>query len=148
MKVWTEEATERLWDVSRPQIRKCSVTLGNDIDGLTHCITDYMNFLMDSTVPTRRIRGFSNNHPWVTPKLKVLLNQKKRAFISGDREEQRRVQRELQWRIRRAKKDNARKLEEKLAQNRTLSDLSLFTSIYLDSCGINKTFCQVIKVGS
>lgn len=80
------------------------------IDGLTHCITDYMNFCVDSTVPTRRVRGFSNNHHWVTPELKALLNQKKRAFNPGDREQQNRVQCELQWRIRRAKKDYYYKL--------------------------------------
>ncbi|KAM4575517.1 uncharacterized protein V3H82_010004 [Fundulus diaphanus] len=76
-----------------------------------------MTFCVDSIVPTRRLRCFANNPPWVTPELKVLLNQKKRAFYSGDREEQRRVQRELQWRIRAAKKDYGKKMEEQLAKN-------------------------------
>ncbi|KAM4546729.1 uncharacterized protein V3H82_020458 [Fundulus diaphanus] len=90
---------------------------GDDINSLTECITDYMNFCVESIVPTRRLRCFPNNPRWVTPELKVLLNQKKRAFYSGDREEQRRVQRELQWKIRAAKKDYGKKMEEQLAQN-------------------------------
>lgn len=46
---------------------------------------------------------FPNNKPWVTPELKTLLTEKNRVFRSGDKEELRRVQRELRWEIRRGK---------------------------------------------
>ncbi|TWW77710.1 hypothetical protein D4764_12G0011000 [Takifugu flavidus] len=87
---------------------------GEDIDGLTTCITDYINFCVENTVPTRKVRCFPNNKPWVTPDLKALLNEKKRVFRSGDKEELRRVQKELRRGIRRGKDSYRRKRGERL----------------------------------
>ncbi|KAF7644468.1 hypothetical protein LDENG_00221520 [Lucifuga dentata] len=115
---WSEESSEALrdcfettdWEVlCRPQ--------GEDIDSLTHCIMDYINFCVENTVPTRKVWCFSNNKPWVTPELKALLNDKKRAFRMGDKEELRRVQKELKYNIRRCKDSYRRMMEEHLQQN-------------------------------
>ncbi|XP_078794428.1 uncharacterized protein LOC144988179 [Oryzias latipes] len=118
VKIWTEEVTERLrecfsttdWDVL------CSPH-GEDIDSLTDCITDYVNFCAENTVQTKSVQCFSNNKPWVTPELKTLLNEKKRAFLSGDKEELRRVQRDLKYNIRKCKDCYRKKLEQRLEQN-------------------------------
>ncbi|KAI3362016.1 hypothetical protein L3Q82_012360 [Scortum barcoo] len=37
-----------------------------------------------TTVPTRRVQCFSNKKPWVTPDLRALLLEKRRAFQSGE----------------------------------------------------------------
>lgn len=37
------------------------------------------------TIPTRTVRCFLNNKPWITSDVKALLNNKKRAFLSGNR---------------------------------------------------------------
>ena len=68
-------------------------------------------------MPTRTVRCFPNNKPWITNDLKALLNKKKRAFRSGDREELRRVQHELRDMLRACKDTYRRKLEAKLQQN-------------------------------
>ncbi|XP_060767470.1 uncharacterized protein LOC132874966 [Neoarius graeffei] len=91
---------------------------GDDIDSLTTCITDYINFCVENTVPVRKVRCFPNNKPWVTSELKALLN-KKRVFKSGNKEEMRRVQRELKRGIRRGKDSYRRKLEEHLKGSNT-----------------------------
>lgn len=57
------------------------------------------------------------NKPWVFDDIKVLLNEKKRAFRDGDREQMRRVQRELKERIQQGKDSYRRKLEHKLQQS-------------------------------
>jgi len=57
---------------------------GEDIDGLTNCITDYINICVESTVPTRTVRCFSNGKPWVSAERKALLKEKKRAFKTGN----------------------------------------------------------------
>ena len=88
-----------------------------DLDDLTYCITEYINFCVDSVVPSVTVRCFPNNKPWVTRDIKVLLNEKKRAFRVGDREQLRRVQRELKERIQQGKDSYRRKLEHKLQQN-------------------------------
>ncbi|TWW54042.1 hypothetical protein D4764_0214270, partial [Takifugu flavidus] len=68
----------------------------------------------DTTDWDVKVRCFPNNKPWVTPDLKALLNEKKRVFRSGDKEELRRVQKELRRGIRRGKDSYRRKLEERL----------------------------------
>ncbi|XP_049889997.1 uncharacterized protein LOC126383511 [Epinephelus moara] len=90
---------------------------GEDIDGLTECITDYLSFCVDSTVPARTVHCYPNNKPWVTKDIKAILNSKKRAFRAGNREEVRAIQGELKMKIREAKERYRRKLERKLQQN-------------------------------
>lgn len=118
VRTWTHDATEALqdcfestdWDVlCEPH--------GEDIDNMTDCITEYIRFCEDTTIPARTVACFSNNKPWITSDLKALLNEKKRAFRSGDREEQRRVQHRLRDMLRKCKDDYRRKLEAKLQQN-------------------------------
>lgn len=93
---WSTEADQALMDcfettdwetLRRPH--------GDNIESLTHCITDYIHFCVDIAVPSKRVQCFSNNKPWVTPELKNLLNLKKRAFKSGYKEELKRVQTKL-----------------------------------------------------
>ena len=62
---------------------------GEDTDGLTECITDYISFCVGGIVPAGTVRYYSNNGSWVT---KDILNQKKRAFRGGNREELRDIQ--------------------------------------------------------
>ncbi|KAK2919533.1 hypothetical protein Q8A73_003904 [Channa argus] len=83
---------------------------GDDINSLTHCIMNYTNLRVENTLPTWRVRCFSNNKSWVTPELKALLNKNKRTFISGNREKKRRVQHELKYKIRQAKDTYKKKL--------------------------------------
>lgn len=90
---------------------------GEDIDGLTECISDYINFCVDSIVPATIVRCYPNNKPWVTRDIKDILNAKRRAFRDGNREEMKAIQRELKMKIREAKDKYRRKLERKLQQN-------------------------------
>ncbi|XP_013889486.1 RNA-directed DNA polymerase from mobile element jockey, partial [Austrofundulus limnaeus] len=90
---------------------------GEDIDGLTHFITDYVNFCVENTVPTRTVRCFSNNKPWINPDIKALLKEKKRAFGSGNKEEMKAVQRELRRKIRDGKESYRKKMEVQLQEN-------------------------------
>ena len=69
---------------------------------------------MENTVPKRSVQCFPNNKPWVTPEIKALLKEKKRVFKSWDKEELRRVQKELRRGIRRGKDSYRRKLEKRL----------------------------------
>ncbi|XP_051782041.1 uncharacterized protein LOC127527414 [Erpetoichthys calabaricus] len=72
---------------------------------------------MDIVVPVRTVRCYANNKPWITSDIKGLLNQKKRAFKSGDQHELKRMQKELQVQLRVAKEQYKRKLEQKLQNN-------------------------------
>ena len=117
-RVWHPEADEALrccfettdWDVF------CE-DYGEDIDGLTECITNYINFCYDDIMPSRVIRCFPNNKPWITSSLKSLLNEKKKAFREGDRNKIKELQKELKVRIKEGKEAFRLKLEQQLQQD-------------------------------
>ncbi len=67
---------------------------------------------MENTVPTRAVRCFSNNKPWINPDIKALLKEKKRAFRSGNKD-----QRELRIKIREGKLGYRRKMKDQLQQS-------------------------------
>ncbi len=118
VKVWSKDTEETLkecfqatdWELFQEDY-------GDDIEGLSHCITDYIRFCEDTVVPTKRIRCFSNNKPWINKDIKSLLNRKKRAFMAKDREELRAVQKELKRKLREAKNNYREKMEAKMGQN-------------------------------
>ncbi|KAI3365926.1 hypothetical protein L3Q82_009698 [Scortum barcoo] len=118
VKKWSEEAEEALKDCFNTTLWDVfSDAHGEDIDSLTHCLTDYINFCVENTVPTRTVRSFSNSKPWITPDIKALLKEKRRAFVSGNKEELKSVQRELRRMIRKGKDCYRRKMEHQLQQN-------------------------------
>ncbi|KAK0139064.1 hypothetical protein N1851_024418 [Merluccius polli] len=91
---------------------------GEDIEGVTNCTTDYLNFCMDIVVPTRTlVRCYPNNKPWITTDIKNLLNRKKQAFKEGDLTEMKRVQGELKVRLREAKELYKKRIEQKMQRN-------------------------------
>jgi len=118
---WSEETEEALKDFfeSTAWAELCDPH-GEDIDSLTHCITDYINFCVENTVPTRPVRCFSNNKPWINPDIKALLKEKKRAFQSGNKEGLKTVQKELRWKIREGK-NQYRKKKPRNSCSRTTS---------------------------
>ncbi len=74
-----------------------------DINSMIHCVTDYIIFCGDGTAPTKRVRCFPSNKPWVMSELKTLLNEKKRLFRLGNKEGLRMVKNQPRWEIRKAK---------------------------------------------
>ncbi|KAI4880092.1 hypothetical protein NFI96_008261 [Prochilodus magdalenae] len=117
-RVWSPEAEEALKDCY--DTTDWSVLLhphGEDIEEVTHCVTDYLNFCMDVAVPTKTVRCFPNNKLWITSDVKDLLNQKKRAFKDGNWTELKHVQGELKVRLKEAKESYRKKVERKLQDN-------------------------------
>ncbi|TWW53955.1 hypothetical protein D4764_0170340 [Takifugu flavidus] len=84
-----------------------------------NCVSDYIKFCTENSVPTKKVRCYPNNKPWVTSDLKALLNKKKRAFTAGDPAELRSVQKELKRSLKESKDAYRKKLEERLERNQT-----------------------------
>ena len=115
---WSEDAYKTLWacfEVTGWQAL-CEPH-GEHIDGLTECIMDYSTFCVDSIVPTRTVHSYPNNKPWVTRDIKVIINEKKRAFRAGNREGVRIIPGERKVRIREAKEKYRNKMKLILQQN-------------------------------
>ncbi|KAI3352142.1 hypothetical protein L3Q82_020956 [Scortum barcoo] len=96
VKQWSEEASDALRDCF--DTTDWEVLCGphkQDIDSLTDCITDYINFCVETTVPTKR-EGFP---------------------VGRQRDELRRVQRDLKRKTKECKASYRRKMEDHLQQN-------------------------------
>ncbi|KAK7896418.1 hypothetical protein WMY93_021743 [Mugilogobius chulae] len=121
VKRWSPESEEALRDCFDTTVwTELCDPHGEDINAMTECITDYINFCFENTVPSRTVRCFSNNKPWINPDIKALLKEKKRAFKSGNKEGLRTAQKKLRRKIRRAKAAYRRRMEQQL-QNQNIS---------------------------
>ena len=90
---------------------------GDNINAMTECVTDYINFCVDIIVPTRTVKCFPNNKSWITTDLKKLLNIKKKAFRDGNRELLKTTQKQIKAQTRKCKEDYRKKLESQLQHN-------------------------------
>ena len=103
---WSVEAEEALVECYRTtDWEMFQIDYGDDIEGLTQCVTDYIISSARRVLsPPRRFAASPNSKPWINRDIKVLLNRKRRAFMAGDNEDtQREIQRELRRELRRAK---------------------------------------------
>lgn len=66
----------RTWFTSCYNINHCTDPYDEDIEGLTYCITGYINLCVDNVVSARTVACFLNNQPWMTTDIKALLNEK------------------------------------------------------------------------
>lgn len=108
---WSEEVEEELRECFRTTDWEMLKRVdGEDIDGLVVCITDYIRFCEEVIVPTKKVRCFPNNKPWINGNIKALLKEKRRVFKTGDTEGAKAVQKELKE-LRVAKEEYKERLE-------------------------------------
>ena len=62
---------------------------------------------------------FPNNNPWITKRIKGIINRKKLAFLKNDKEEYRSMQKELKEEIRKEKEQYKNKIESHFTYNNT-----------------------------
>lgn len=73
---WDDGVAEKLqcclestnWDV---------LTQGSSLEEATEVVTHYTSFCEDMLIPTKSVKVFSNNKPWITKALQTTLNEKK-----------------------------------------------------------------------
>lgn len=94
MKKWSVEDCfgSTVWDVFGGALRE-------DIDNLTHTVSDCISCCVETTVPTRTICCFSTNKLSITPDIKAPLKEKKKAFVSGNMEDLMTEEHQLRRRI-------------------------------------------------
>ena len=65
------------------------------------------------------MKCFQNNKPWVNKDLKILLNNKKKAFLKNDKDEIKRINKQIKTQTFISKRDYKNKIESKLSSNDT-----------------------------
>ena len=87
IKEWSADAVENLkgsldctdWDVF--------VDSASDINELTESVSGYVEFCVERAIPQKTIKMFPNDKPWITKRIKSIINRKKLAFQKNDKEE-------------------------------------------------------------
>ena len=87
------------------------------MDVLTDTVTSYIRFCEDLTIQTKTLKIFPNSKPWVTSELKQKIKEKHRFRLSNNKEEMKRVQKELNVLIHKCKVDYKSKIEKRFESN-------------------------------
>ena len=114
---WTAEAITRLQGAFECTDWSVFLESAVNINELTESVVQYIKFCMDDCIPTKRCKIYSNNKPWITKHIKVILNRKKQIFGKNRIEGRLQIQRELRIEIRREKKKYKEKIEKHLQEN-------------------------------
>lgn len=101
----------------------------DDLDSISDKVTCYINYCVESVIPRKQIKVFPNNKPWVTRAVKAAINRKKAAFISGDRDQIKTVQKELKRVIKQSKVKYEERVEEQMSNCNTWGLWNGMTSI-------------------
>ncbi|KAI3355625.1 hypothetical protein L3Q82_017914 [Scortum barcoo] len=116
VQVWTEEASSALqdcfectdWEVFKE---------GTDLDGYTSSVLSYLKFCTDAVLPTKTIKVFPNQKPWLDSTVKPLLKACDAAYRSGDKLAYSIARKELKKGIKLAKSRYKRCIEEHFENN-------------------------------
>ena len=84
----------------------------NSLEEAADVVTDYIHFCEAMIVPTKTVKVFSNNKPWITKALKSTLNEKKIAFFSGNKIESKLIQNKLNKQLKAAKREYKDRVEK------------------------------------
>ncbi|XP_071843761.1 uncharacterized protein [Apostichopus japonicus] len=114
---WSQESLDQLQSTLDTTDWDMFIRSSSDIDELTDAITGYVNFCVDCSVPTKQVKVYPNNKPWITSTVKSVINRKKGIFGRGDRAELKAVQKELKDCIRKEKAIYKRKIENRFIEN-------------------------------
>ncbi|KAK0148638.1 hypothetical protein N1851_011033 [Merluccius polli] len=90
VRTWPEDVIPRLqdcfdstdWDIFRGQ----EALTRSSLDEFTVSVLDYINFCGDTVTSSKQVRVAPNQKPWMTAKLKALINARDIVYRSGDTE--------------------------------------------------------------
>ncbi|KAK7925826.1 hypothetical protein WMY93_008136 [Mugilogobius chulae] len=91
------------------------------LDELTDTVTSYVKFCVETCIPTKTVKTYSNNKPWFTKDIRTLHKKKNQAYTDGNESLYRAAKYELRAAIRKAKSKYANTLEKQIASNDTKS---------------------------
>ena len=88
---------------------------GHTLDESVAVTSDYIKFCEEICVPTKTVKSYPNNKPWLSTELRSLVSQRLEEFNKGNKIGAREIQRKLNSRIREVKDDQRKKIESQFA---------------------------------
>ena len=117
VKNWTAEAITRLQGAFECTDWNIFLESAVNINELAESVVQYITFCMDYCIPTRCCKIYSNNKPWITKHIKVILSCKKQIFLKNRIEGRLQIQTEPKIEIKREKKRSKEKIKKHLKEN-------------------------------
>ncbi|XP_078000927.1 uncharacterized protein LOC144453491 [Glandiceps talaboti] len=114
---WTPDVIQDLRESLQCTNWDMFVNTITSVNELVETIGAYINFCIETVVPTKIVKIFPNNKQWITTKVKELINRKKGIFALKNKDQLREVQKEIKRVIKIEKEKYKRKVEEKFIGN-------------------------------
>lgn len=133
-----KEVEIRKWDDNnRQRLQACfdctdwSVLIenGTDINTNLDIFNGYFHFCFDVIVPTKNMKIYPNNRPWIKKELKSILNENHRLVRNGSDVERRALQRNIDKKITESKRIHKEKVEGLFKTNRVKCTWKGFTTL-------------------
>ena len=90
-----------------------------EVDLNVNVLSSYISFCFDMIAPTREVRTYPNNIPWITKDIKLLINEKKHLINSHDRVQLKVLQKKINEKIAAGKKRYKSKVESLFSANKS-----------------------------
>ena len=91
LQVWSSQAIETLQGCYTCTDWNVFTDSADSLDESVEVISDYIRFCVDMVISQKTVKICPNNKPWITKDLKKLLNEKKRLFYTGTKDEQKEI---------------------------------------------------------
>lgn len=121
-----EKKTVECWSVdSVDKLRGCFdctnwsvfTDSSDSVDECVDVVSSYINFCYTTIIPTKTVTLYPNSKPWITKDLKDKITAKHRYRMSGNGDDLKSIQKQLNKDIERCKMDYKRKIEGYLKSN-------------------------------
>ncbi|KAK6178302.1 hypothetical protein SNE40_013103 [Patella caerulea] len=116
---WNKESLESLKGCFECTVWDIFESDPPDINEWCDVITNYISFCVEMIIPVKEIKIFPNNKPWISKELKSLLNAKKRGFMTKDRITVKRIQKDINVKIKACRNDYKKNVESQFRQTNT-----------------------------
>lgn len=117
VKIWTEDSSLTLQGCMDSTDWNIFVDSRRDINELANVVSSWASCCEEIVLPDKIVKIYPNSRPWVSKFLRILLNKKRQAFKQGKLSEFNRLQKEVNFEVRRAKQTYKEKVEDKLSSN-------------------------------
>jgi hypothetical protein len=117
VKQWTEDALGELQASLECTDWSAFTDNNTDLNNLVDVVTCYVQFCVNNAIPTKKVKVFPNNKPWITKEVKSVINKKKQIFGQRDKCKLKEVQKELKRVIRLERTKYKERIEQNFTEN-------------------------------
>ena len=84
IEIWDDESVLKLQGCFDCNDWSVFIDSASDIDEMVDSVCCYISFCVDSVIPSKHVKVYTDNKPWVTSSLKQVLMKKHRVLQNGD----------------------------------------------------------------